>query len=269
VLVVIGVLGMRDALIDGNNFDTAELGIAVGLSGNPAQNPYISRNITITNNKGRDIISDNLLADGIFVDPSAEFVHVEGNTITNAKRAISVACSYANVINNTSIDSRDTSFYIYTKRGKTLGNESFNGDGTTPAHSFISGQSSKQNYPAGVQRIGITKNVGQANVKMCTFDSMAQYAAAFVSIKFAGLVNSLGATAASKGYILSKDNSVYTITENGSAGDTTNVVIDVTDVSGKPALYFHFAQGAATDVTVLVDLESPGESDSIFYITDV
>lgn len=269
VFVVIGVLGMRDALIDGNNYDTAELGIAVGLSGNPAQNPYISRNITITNNKGRDIISDNLLADGIFVDPSAEFVHIEGNTITNAKRAISVACAVANVINNTSIDSRDTSFYIATKRGKTLGNESFNGDGTLPAKNFISGQSSKSCYPAGVQKIAITKNVGLSAVKICSFNCIAQYAAAFVSVKFAGLINSFGATAASREYIIGKKDTTYTITPGSSSGDTTNVIIDVNDTSGKPELYLYFAQGTATDVTVLVDLESPGEIDSIFYIESV
>ncbi|EKP8674472.1 right-handed parallel beta-helix repeat-containing protein [Salmonella enterica] len=269
VLVVMGVLGVRDALIDGNNYDSAELGIAVTLSGNPAQNPYISRNVTITNNKGRDIVSSTLLADGIYVDPSAEFVHVEGNTIANAKRGISVPCSFANVINNTAIDCRDTSFYIDTKRGKTLGNESFNSDGSLPVKSFISGQSSKQLYPAGVQRVGITKNIGQSTVKICTFNSIGQYSAAFVTVKFAGLVNSLGATAASKSYILNKSGNVYTITDSGSAGDTTNVVIDVNQTSGKPELYLHFAQGAATDVTVLVDLESPGESDSIFYITDV
>lgn len=269
VYVVIGILGVDDLLVEGNNFDTAELGIAVTLSGNPAQNPYISRNITITNNKGRDIISDNLLADGIFVDPSAEFVHVEGNTITNAKRAISVPCAFANVINNTSIDSRDTSFYIDTKRGKTLGNESFNSDGTLPAKNFISGQSSKNCYPAGVQKIAITKNVGLSVVKICSFNCIAQYAAAFVSVKFAGLINSFGATAASKKYILNKKDTAYTITAGSVEGDITNVIIDVNNTSGKPELYLHFAQGTATDVTVLVDLESPGESDSIFYITDV
>ncbi|MFS9729899.1 right-handed parallel beta-helix repeat-containing protein [Enterobacter hormaechei] len=267
VLVVMGVLGVKDALIDGNNYDTAELGIAVTLSGNPAQNPYISRNVTITNNKGRDIISDSLLADGIYVDPSAEFVHIEANTIANAKRGISVPCKYGNVINNTAIDCRDTAFYIDTKRGKTSGNEAFNSDGTLPVKSYISGQSSKQNYPAGVQRIAVTKNIGQTTVKMCSFDSIASYAAAFITIKFAGLVNSLGATAASKGYILNKNGTAYTITPNGSVGDVTNVVIDVNTTSGKPELYLHFAQGTATDVTVLVDLESPGESDSTFYIT--
>lgn len=104
---------------------------------------------------------------------------------------------------------------------------------------------------------------------MCSFDSIASYAAAFITVKFAGLVNSLGATAASKGYILNKKGAVYTITPNGSVGDVTNVVIDVNTTSGKPELYLRFAQGTATDVTVLVDLESPGESDSIFYITDV
>lgn len=269
VLVVMGVLGVKDALIDGNNYDTAELGIAVTLSGNPAQNPYISRNVTITNNKGRDIISDSLLADGVYVDPSAEFVHVEGNTIVNAKRGISVPCNFANVVNNAVIDCRDTSFYIDVKRGKVSGNESFNSDGTAPVKSFISGQSSKHIYPAGVQKVGITKTVGQATVKMCSFDSIAQYAAAFVTVKFAGLVNSLGATAASKSYILNKNGNTYTITDAGGAGDTTNVVIDVNQTSGKPELYLHFAQGGATNVTVLVDLESPGESDSIFYITVV
>ncbi|EAA4746794.1 hypothetical protein C9F40_05235 [Salmonella enterica] len=269
VLVVMGVLGVKDALIDGNNYDTAELGIAVTLSGNPAQNPYISRNVTITNNKGRDIVSSTLLADGIYVDPSAEFVHIEGNTIANAKRGVSAPCKYGNVINNTAIDCRDTAFYIDTKRGKTSGNEAFNSDGTLPVKSYISGQSSKQNYPAGVQRIAVTKNIGQTTVKVCSFDSIASYAAAFITVKFAGLVNSLGATAASKGYILNKKGAVYTITPNGSVGDVTNVVIDVNTTSGKPELYLRFAQGTATDVTVLVDLESPGESDSIFYITDV
>ncbi|MEG1347205.1 MAG: right-handed parallel beta-helix repeat-containing protein [Hafnia sp.] len=267
VYVVMGILGVDDILVEGNNYDTAELGIAVTLSGNPAQNPYISRNITIVNNKGRDIVSSTLLADGIYVDPSAEFVHIEGNTIVNAKRAISVPCKFANVINNTAIDCRDTSFYIDTKRGKTSGNEAFNSDGTLPVKSYISGQSSKHLYPAGVQRIGITKNIGQATVKLCSFDSIETYAAAFVNIKFAGLVNSLGATAASKGYILNKNGATYTITPNGSIGDVTNVVIDVNTTSGKPELYMHFAQGTDTDVTALVDLESPGESDSTFYIT--
>lgn len=269
VYVVMGILGVDDILVEGNNYDTAELGIAVTLSGNLAQNPYISRNVTITNNKGRDIVSTTLLADGIFVDPSAEFVHIEGNTIVNAKRAISVPCKFANVINNTAIDCRDLSFYIDTKRGTTSGNAAFNSDGSLPVKSFISGQSSKNLYPAGVQNVGITKNVGQSTVKMCSFDSIAQYAAAFVTVKFAGLVNSLGATAASKSYILNKSAGVYTITANGSSGDTTNVVIDVNQTSGKPELYLHFAQGTNTDVTLLVDLESPGESDSIFYIESV
>ncbi|HDH7655003.1 TPA: hypothetical protein PJG93_004934, partial [Escherichia coli] len=105
--------------------------------------------------------------------------------------------------------------------------------------------------------------------KICSFNCIAQYAAAFVSVKFAGLINSFGATAASKKYILNKKDTAYTITAGSVEGDITNVIIDVNNTSGKPELYLHFAQGTATDVTVLVDLVSPGESDTIFYITDV
>lgn len=271
VYVGMGILGVIDSVIDSNNLDTAELGLAVTLSGQVATEPFISKNVSITNNKIRNITSSTgLLADGIYVDPSAQFVHVEGNTVINARRGISVPCEFANVLDNAVIDCRESSVYVSNKRGKFNGNEIFNTDGTVAASSFLSGRSSKEFLQSGIQKISVVKEVGTvSDVKICSIKSDSDYAAAFVRVKFAGLINSAGAYCASREWLITKNtasNTVIASNDSANLGSLDVVLLSVDIRDGEVGVYARFSNGAATTSAFVVECESPSVNDSCYYI---
>ena len=271
VYVGMGILGVIDSVIDSNNLDTAELGLAVTLSGQVATEPFISKNVSITNNKIRNITSSTgLLADGITIDPSAQFIHVEGNTVINAKRGIVAPCEFANVLDNAVIDCRELSVYIKNKRGRFSGNETFNIDGTTAASSFISGRSSKEFLQSGIQKVSVVREVGTvSDVKLCSLKSDAQYAAAFVRVKFAGLVNSAGAYCASREWLITKNTtSDVVIASNDSAnlGALNVIIISVDARDGEVGVYARFSSGSPTNSVFVIECESPAVTDSCYYI---
>lgn len=269
-LVGIGVLGARDALVDGNNIDTCELGIAVALSGNPAINPYISRNISICNNKIRDVVEVTALGDGIYVDQSCEYVSVNNNTVANAKRGVAVSCNFSSVSGNVAIDCRLNSFYIESKQGVGGGNLPVKSDGGEVAPSYYAGSSSKSlNSGVGCQDAFIRKNIGLTAVKICEITSSGIYSAAIVEVKFAGLINSYGPAVATRKFSVKRNNTTYSINELSNSGDSSQVIIDMNTSSGIPGVYVNWVAGAATTSTVIVSLSSSGIQDDAMFIRTV
>ncbi|MEG0868116.1 MAG: phage tailspike protein [Hafnia sp.] len=269
-LVSIGVLGARDVLVDGNNIDTCELGIAVALSGNPATNPYISRNVTICNNKIRDVVEVTALGDGIYVDSSCEYVNVNNNTVVNAKRGVAVSCALSSVSGNTSIDCRVNSFYIESKQGVCDGNLPLKSDGGDPAPSYIAGSSNKSlNGGVGYQEAYIRKDIGLTAVKICEVNSLGLYSAAIVDVEYAGLVNSFGPAVATRTFSVKKTDTTFSVNELSHSGDSSQVILDMNTSSGIPSVYVNWVSGASTTATIIVRLRSSGLQDDAMFIRTV
>lgn len=269
VFVSIGVLGVDDLLVDGNNYCNCELGIAVSTSGNPGTNPYISRNVTISNNKCRDIVEVTALGDAITVDPSAENVVIIGNTVQNAKRAIAVSCEKAVVLSNLAIDCRSNSFYFASKAGIFSDNISLNGDGTYPAPSYFSGAASKRVTNTGLQEIDYLVTLTTSALKVCEFRALGEFAATYATITIASLINNVGPVFVRKSYLIKKNSGSYTVAQLDVAGDATTVLVDINTSSGVPSLYMTLATGTSTQTTVSVSSRSNGLSDDVFYLQTV
>ncbi|CAM6657763.1 right-handed parallel beta-helix repeat-containing protein [Enterobacter intestinihominis] len=269
-LVGVGVLGARDALVDGNNIDSCELGIAVALSGNPATNPYISRNVSICNNKIRDIVEVTALGDGIYVDQSCEYVSVNNNTVTNAKRGVAVSCNLSSVSGNVAIDCRLNSFYIESKQGAGDDNLPVKSDGGEAAPSYISGSSNKSlKGGVGYQDLYVRKEIGLTAVKICEVTSVGLYSAAIVEVEFAGLINSFGPAVATRSFSVKRSDTSYSVNELTHSGDSTQVIIDMNTASGIPSVYVNWVAGATTTSTVIVRLRSSGVQDDAMFIRSV
>lgn len=265
VFVAIGVLGVDDLIVDGNNYANCELGIAVSTSGNPGVNPYISRNVTIVNNKGRDIIEVTALGDGITVDPSCENIIISNNTVQNAKRGIAVDCQRATVTDNIVIDCRSNSFFFNAKAGVFGDNIAVKNDGTYPAPSHFSGAAAKRVVNTGRQDIDYPVTLTTSPLKVCELKSVGDYAAAYVTIIIAALINSVGPVFVRKSYSIKKSDGSYTIAQLDTAGDTDKVNIEINDTSGTPSLYMSLSTGTSTPTTVSVNSISNGLSDNVFY----
>jgi len=131
VLVGIGVLGAQNEIVSSNYLDGMDLGIAVTLSGNPAIEPFISHNITISGNHIKNVTSTTLLGDGIFVDPSATDVAIIGNHITSVKRGIGCSALDVLIVGNYVDTSAGRTIYADGAGSAVYGNRTKNGAGTT------------------------------------------------------------------------------------------------------------------------------------------
>lgn len=270
VYVGVGVLGGRDVLVDGNNIDTCELAVAVALSGNPAVNPYISRNVTITNNRIRDVEEVTALGDGIYVDYSCEYAHVADNVVINAKRGVAVACAQSVVVNNTAIDCRLNSFFVESKQGSSANNTAIRYDGSGPAPSYFSGTSNKLfTGTGGTQEIVVRKTIGLSPVKIGEVLTNGVFAAAIVEVEFAGLINSFGGAVAVRSFSVKKSDTGYTIGELSRSGESTQVILEMNTLSGIPSIYVNWASGSETQTTVTVRVKSSGLQDDTMYFRTV
>lgn len=267
VFIGFGVLGVDDLLVDGNNIDGAEVGIAVTTSGNPMQNPYISRNVTLIGNKLKNIVEVTALGDGIYVDPSCENILIQGNTVQNAKRGIACAAENAVVTGNFVLDARERSYQFEARQGNFTGNSEVSSSGTYPSPSYFSGPANRTGTEAGVQHSTVQVQLEGQIIPICRFTSRGEYSAGAVTATFAGLINSVGPVFVQKQFLIKRAGAgAYTVTEIGTAGDVTTLSLTADASSGEPVLYARLLAGSSTMTTVQVQCLSSGIGDSVLGI---
>lgn len=114
----IGILGAYHWLVSNNVVELCQIGINITLSGNPATAPYLSYDVTISNNIVRNVDSSLYQAEGIVVDPSAVDISILGNSLQFCKIGISCVSNYS-IISNNRINNSTSSVGIFSGGSNT------------------------------------------------------------------------------------------------------------------------------------------------------
>jgi Pectate lyase superfamily protein/Periplasmic copper-binding protein (NosD) len=100
IVCAIGILGAHHWLVSNNIVELCQIGINVTLSGNSPIAPYLSDDVTISNNIIRNISSTVYQGEGIVIDPSASNISVLGNSLQSTKIGISCVSNNSIISNN-------------------------------------------------------------------------------------------------------------------------------------------------------------------------